>query len=210
MLDLLRILLRWRRPLIVFTLVGSVAFGALLGMFNGILVWKLDIPPIVVTLGTMTIFRGTIFLLTDGKWVNSHEMSDTFKAFPRFEVLGLPEFLLALLAGQQAGGDDQQIGLKQGRAGSRLRRRSRAPWGRRPRSLPGRGTGSPRTHAPCTGSARRPTRRSSSHGRPRTSSGWPASRCRCRRRGRSRLTWTKKAPLGDCTTATSKKRQCAP
>lgn len=75
---------------IVVTLVVSVAFGALLGMFNGILVWKLDIPPIVVTLGTMTIFRGTIFLLTEGKWVNSHEMSDTFKAFPRFEVLGLP------------------------------------------------------------------------------------------------------------------------
>lgn len=75
---------------IVVTLIVAVAFGAVLGMANGILVWKLDIPPIVVTLGTMTIFRGTIFLLTEGKWVNSHEMSDTFKAFPRSEVLGLP------------------------------------------------------------------------------------------------------------------------
>ena len=34
-----------------------------------------SIPPIVVTLGTMTIYRGTIFLLSDGKWVNAHEMS---------------------------------------------------------------------------------------------------------------------------------------
>ena len=75
---------------IVFTLIIAVTFGAALGMLNGILVWKLAIPPIVVTLGTMTIFRGTIFLLTEGKWVNSHEMSDTFKAFPRSEVLGLP------------------------------------------------------------------------------------------------------------------------
>lgn len=71
-------------------LVISIGFGAVLGMFNGILVWKLDIPPIVVTLGTMTIFRGIIFLLTDGKWVNSHEMSDAFKAFPRAVILGLP------------------------------------------------------------------------------------------------------------------------
>ncbi len=75
---------------IIVTLAVATGFGACLGMFNGILVWKLDIPPIVVTLGTMTIFRGTIFLLTEGKWVNSHEMSDTFKAFPRTELLGLP------------------------------------------------------------------------------------------------------------------------
>ncbi len=76
-------------PIVVMLFI-AVAFGAVLGMFNGLLVWKLAIPPIVVTLGTMTIFRGTIFLLTEGKWVNSHEMSDTFKAFPRTEILGLP------------------------------------------------------------------------------------------------------------------------
>lgn len=68
----------------------AIGLGTVLGMFNGILVWQLQIPPIVVTLGTMTIFRGIIFLLSDGKWVNSHEMSATFKGFPRAEVLGLP------------------------------------------------------------------------------------------------------------------------
>lgn len=75
---------------IVVILVVAIALGALMGMFNGILVWKLDIPPIVVTLGTMTIFRGIIFLISDGKWVNSHEMSPAFKAFPRADLLGLP------------------------------------------------------------------------------------------------------------------------
>ncbi|SPF81627.1 ABC transporter permease [Pseudoprimorskyibacter insulae] len=76
-------------PVAVIVFV-AIALGALLGAFNGILVWKLDIPPIVVTLGTMTIYRGIIFLISDGKWVNSHEMSDAFKAFPRAEALGLP------------------------------------------------------------------------------------------------------------------------
>ncbi|WGW03774.1 ABC transporter permease [Tropicibacter oceani] len=75
---------------VALILVIAIMLGALMGMFNGILVWKLDIPPIVVTLGTMTIFRGIIFLISDGKWVNSHEMSAAFKAFPRFELLGLP------------------------------------------------------------------------------------------------------------------------
>ena len=75
---------------VIFIVLIAIGFGTLLGMFNGILVWKLAIPPIVVTLGTMTIFRGIIFLLTEGKWVNSHEMSDSFKSVPRTDLLGLP------------------------------------------------------------------------------------------------------------------------
>lgn len=76
-------------PLIVTVLV-AVSLGAVLGMFNGILVWKLNIPPIVVTLGTMTIYRGIIFLISNGKWVNAHEMSPAFKALPRHVFLGFP------------------------------------------------------------------------------------------------------------------------
>ena len=76
-------------PLPVILLV-VVAIGALLGAVNGLLVWRLGIPSIVVTLGTMTIYRGTVFLLTAGKWVNAHEMTDGFKALPRHMILGLP------------------------------------------------------------------------------------------------------------------------
>lgn len=68
----------------------AITVGAFMGAINGILVWKLDIPPIVVTLGTMTIFRGIIFLISDGKWVNSHEMSPAFTGFPRAVLLELP------------------------------------------------------------------------------------------------------------------------
>lgn len=74
-------------PLILLTVI---ALGATLGAVNGLLVWKLDIPSIVVTLGTMTIYRGIIFLLTDGKWINAHEMTEGFKALPRLIFLGLP------------------------------------------------------------------------------------------------------------------------
>ena len=75
---------------VVGLVVIAVALGAVLGAVNGALVWKLDIPPIVVTLGTMTIFRGVIFLISDGEWVNAHEMSDAFKAVPRAVLWGLP------------------------------------------------------------------------------------------------------------------------
>ncbi|WP_380058259.1 ABC transporter permease [Falsihalocynthiibacter sp. SS001] len=75
-------------PIVVIITI-AVGLGALMGAINGILVWKLDIPPIVVTLGTMTIFRGVIFLISDGKWINAHEMSDSFTAFPRGMFLGV-------------------------------------------------------------------------------------------------------------------------
>lgn len=68
----------------------ALALGAIMGAVNGLLVWKLAIPPIVVTLGTMTIFRGLIFVLSDGEWINAHEMSPAFTGFPRAVILGLP------------------------------------------------------------------------------------------------------------------------
>lgn len=74
-------------PLVILI---AMALGAVLGSVNGLLVWKLDIPPIVVTLGTLTIYRGLIFLLTGGAWINAHQMSDAFKALPRTPLLGFP------------------------------------------------------------------------------------------------------------------------
>ncbi|HHG9513313.1 TPA: ABC transporter permease [Citrobacter amalonaticus] len=68
----------------------ATACGLVMGMINGLLVWKLGIPAIVVTLGTMSIYRGIIFLLSNGGWINSHQMSDSFLALPRFALLGLP------------------------------------------------------------------------------------------------------------------------
>ena len=68
----------------------AIALGALLGAINGVLVWKLDIPPIVVTLGTLTIYRGLVFLLSGGSWINAHQMSAAYKALPRTLFLGLP------------------------------------------------------------------------------------------------------------------------
>jgi rhamnose transport system permease protein len=79
-------------PVLALTLVS----GAALGAFNGFLIWKLRLPPIVVTLGTMSIYRGAIYLLSKGAWVNENEMSRGFLAFPRIEFLGLT--LLSWLA----------------------------------------------------------------------------------------------------------------
>lgn len=82
-------------PIVLLALLAA-GLGAGLGAINGLMVWKLEIPPIVATLGTLTIYRGVIFLISGGAWINAHEMSAAFKALPRTAVLGI--HLLSLVA----------------------------------------------------------------------------------------------------------------
>ena len=83
-------------PVLLLTLLA----GGLLGAINGLLVWKLRLPPIVVTLGTMSVYRGVIYLLSQGAWINENEMSRDFLAFTRQQFLGLTTlaWLAVLLA----------------------------------------------------------------------------------------------------------------
>lgn len=67
----------------------AIVSGAVLGALNGVLVWRLKLPPIVVTLGTMSVYRGLIYWLSGGTWVNDNEMSPAFLGLVRYELLGL-------------------------------------------------------------------------------------------------------------------------
>ncbi|WP_273784358.1 ABC transporter permease [Brucella intermedia] len=75
---------------LVLLIVLAIGIGAVLGAINGILVWKFNIPAIVVTLGTLTIYRGMAFVLSGGAWVNAHQMTAPFLNTPRTVVFGLP------------------------------------------------------------------------------------------------------------------------
>ncbi|MDH2313604.1 ABC transporter permease [Methylobacterium brachiatum] len=84
------------------TLVVAPALGLLLGAFNGLLVWRLGMPPIVVTLGTLTIYRGLAFVLSGGAWINSFQFSPAFLALPRAELIGIPVLSWTAIAGVAA------------------------------------------------------------------------------------------------------------
>jgi ribose/xylose/arabinose/galactoside ABC-type transport system permease subunit len=62
------IMLGNQTPLVVVIIVALI-IGALSGVLNGVLVAILKIPAIIATLGTMQIFRGLAYLLTNGKTV---------------------------------------------------------------------------------------------------------------------------------------------
>jgi rhamnose transport system permease protein len=75
-------------PLILMILTAIVT-GLLLGMINGALIAYLGIPPIVVTLGTLAVFRGMIIIIAGGDQVNASEMGAAFQSFPKQVWLGL-------------------------------------------------------------------------------------------------------------------------
>jgi rhamnose transport system permease protein len=83
-------------PLLILFAAGV---GLLLGAVNGLLVWKLDIPSIVVTLGTLTIYRGATFVISGGAWVNADRMSPTFIGMQRMQFLGVPMLSWFAIAG---------------------------------------------------------------------------------------------------------------
>ncbi|WP_164841442.1 ABC transporter permease, partial [Rhizobium sp. Pop5] len=58
-------------PLVVLIL-AAIMIGAALGTINGFLVWRLEIPPIVVTLGTLTIYRGMALCSRRRRGSNAH------------------------------------------------------------------------------------------------------------------------------------------
>ena len=75
-------------PLIAVVL-AACAIGLALGLVNGWLIGYLALPPIVVTLGTMSAYRGLVFVLSGGAWVSSHHMPPAFVNFPLNTLLGL-------------------------------------------------------------------------------------------------------------------------
>jgi rhamnose transport system permease protein len=74
---------------VVVTLALSLGVGLVLGAFNAALISLLEMPPIVVTLGTMSVYRGLVFWASDGAWVNAHELGEGFVSFPNERLLGL-------------------------------------------------------------------------------------------------------------------------
>jgi rhamnose transport system permease protein len=78
---------------IIALLMGAL-IGLMLGSVNGVLVSKGKVPPIITTLGTMSMYRGMTFIISRGAWVNAHEMPASFIGLARGAVLGVPNLIL--------------------------------------------------------------------------------------------------------------------
>jgi rhamnose transport system permease protein len=78
---------------IVAVLLG-MALGAVLGSINGAVITRGNVPPIIATLGTLSIYRGLVFLYSEGDWINAFEMPDGFRQLSKATPLGVPNLIL--------------------------------------------------------------------------------------------------------------------
>ncbi|PJE33088.1 Autoinducer 2 import system permease protein LsrD [Pseudooceanicola marinus] len=74
----------------------GLAVGLLCGAFNGVLVTRLGLPSIVVTIGTMSLFRGISYIVLGDQAFNGYP--DSFAWFGRGYVFWVISFELTLFA----------------------------------------------------------------------------------------------------------------
>jgi len=79
---------------IILTVVLGMALGAVLGMFNSVIIAYGNVPPIIATLGTLSIYRGLVFYYSQGTWINSFELPANFKLLSKGTPLGLPNMVI--------------------------------------------------------------------------------------------------------------------
>lgn len=84
-------------PLVLLFLIVLLT-GCLCGAFNGLVVSRLHIFPIIATLGAQDIFRGLTYVFSKGAWVGQGDMTPAFLAISTNTFLGINNLVwIALL-----------------------------------------------------------------------------------------------------------------
>jgi rhamnose transport system permease protein len=79
---------------VIFAVLLGMALGSVLGTFNGLIITYGKVPPIIATLGTLSIYRGLVFFYSQGTWINSFELPKNFKLLSKGTPLGLPNMVI--------------------------------------------------------------------------------------------------------------------
>ena len=79
---------------VLLAVMLGMALGAVLGTFNGLIITFGKVPPIIATLGTLSIYRGLVFFYSQGTWINSFELPKNFKLLSKGNPLGLPNMVI--------------------------------------------------------------------------------------------------------------------
>jgi len=83
-------------PALVAFVLG-VAFGAMLGLVNGGLVAIAKVPGMVITLGTMYIYRGIDILWAGTSRINATQMGKGFLAIGNAQIFSIPALTILVL-----------------------------------------------------------------------------------------------------------------
>jgi rhamnose transport system permease protein len=77
----------------ILALLIGLGLGFVMGAVNGLIISYGGVLPFMATLGTMNIYRGVTFILCDGEWVTSDQLSASFKNIGTSSFLGVNTLL---------------------------------------------------------------------------------------------------------------------
>ena len=85
-------------PIVLVFLVATLVGGAL-GLLNGTIVTLFSLPSVIVTLGTMNVYRGLMFVLMDAKQIDNMFIPRKLikLAQPQESIIGVPYIILISL-----------------------------------------------------------------------------------------------------------------
>lgn len=84
-------------PVIWSIIIGGILVGALLGFINGILVVKTNLHPFIITLGTLSIFRGITLIISDARPVYGLPSEFTQGVAGWFWIIPIPVIIAIVL-----------------------------------------------------------------------------------------------------------------
>ncbi|RAZ81161.1 MULTISPECIES: ABC transporter permease [Planococcaceae] len=73
----------------LLAILMGIGIGTVCGVTIGFLVSKIGILPIIATLAMMNIFRGMTYTISDGQWISSYQMSESFVSIATSSILGI-------------------------------------------------------------------------------------------------------------------------
>ncbi|WP_134160673.1 ABC transporter permease [Alicyclobacillus sacchari] len=77
------------------SLAIGLALGLLAGCVNGIMVSLVKLPPIIVTLGTLSVYSGLMYTVTNGQWIQN--LPSSLSSIGNFKIWFLPGPVFILL-----------------------------------------------------------------------------------------------------------------
>jgi ribose/xylose/arabinose/galactoside ABC-type transport system permease subunit len=80
----------------VLAIAVGIAVGGAIGLINGALVWRINISPIIITLGGLTLLHGVLLLLTNGFAITG--VPTSYGTFGQARPLGVPMPVVVLAA----------------------------------------------------------------------------------------------------------------
>lgn len=78
-------------------LIIAVVTGLVIGLYNGFLISKLKLLPIIATLSTLYVVRGLAYIISDSRWIVPANYTEGYKAFATGSMLGVNNLVITAI-----------------------------------------------------------------------------------------------------------------